>query len=284
MPSSDWIAFWDTKHPIYVNDRHRAAHFRRIADDIARYVPEGGSATMLDYGCGEALSADRVAEKAARLILCEPAPNVRGTLASRFAGNSRIAVRKPEDIATMPAQSLDIVVMHSVLQYLSATDFDALLALFYRLLKPGGLFMNHAIVSLHREDTQPISERVKARLWKRNAFIQKYVFPEGKLVPIAHVVASAERVGFELRDVESLREHYAMTLRHWTGGLEAHSSEAIKIAGERTYRVWRLYMAGAALGFEAGRTAIHQVLAVKTAPDGKSGMPRTREGFLTPIR
>jgi SAM-dependent methyltransferase len=141
MPSSDWIAFWDTKHPIYVNDRHRAAHFRRIADDIARYVPEGGSATILDYGCGEALSADRVAEKTARLILCEPAPNVRGTLASRFAGNSRIAVRKPEDIATMPAQSLDIVVMHSVLQYLSATDFDALLALFYRLLKPGGLFV-----------------------------------------------------------------------------------------------------------------------------------------------
>jgi SAM-dependent methyltransferase len=141
MPSSDWIAFWDAKHPIYVNERHQVAHFRRIAQDIAAYVPEGGNAAMLDYGCGEALSAGLVAEKVARLILCEPAPNVRAALAGRFAGNSRIAARKPEDVATMPAHSLDVVVMHSVLQYLSASDFDALLALFYRLLKPGGLFV-----------------------------------------------------------------------------------------------------------------------------------------------
>jgi SAM-dependent methyltransferase len=141
MPSSDWIAFWDTKHPIYVSERHEAAHFRRIAQDIARYAPEGGHGVMLDYGCGEALAADLVAEKLARLILSEPAPNVRATLAGRFAGNSRIVVRKPEDIATMPAHSLDVIVMHSVLQYLSASDLDALLTLFYRLLKPGGLFV-----------------------------------------------------------------------------------------------------------------------------------------------
>jgi SAM-dependent methyltransferase len=141
MPSSDWIAFWDTKHPIYVNERHQIAHFRRIAQDIARYAPESGYGVMLDYGCGEAMSADLVAEKLGRLILSEPAPNVRATLAGRFAGNGRIVVRKPEDVATMPAHSLDVVVMHSVLQYLSASDLDALLALFYRLLKPGGLFV-----------------------------------------------------------------------------------------------------------------------------------------------
>ena len=139
MAASDWIDFWDTKHSIYVNARHEAAHFRRIAEDIRPYAPAGG--TMLDYGCGEALSADRVAEPVARLILCEPAPNVRAMLGARFAGNNKIAVRKPEDVAVMPAQSVDVIVMHSVTQYLSARDFDALAKLFRRLLRAGGLLV-----------------------------------------------------------------------------------------------------------------------------------------------
>ena len=93
MPSSDWIAFWDTKHSIYVNARHEAAHFRRIAEDIRVYAPERG--VMLDYGCGEALSADRVADAVSRLILCEQAPNVRVMLGAR-SGTHRIErVTKP---------------------------------------------------------------------------------------------------------------------------------------------------------------------------------------------
>ena len=139
MRSSDWIEFWDTNHSIYVNARHEAAHFRRIAEDILRYAPDGG--TMLDYGCGEALSADRVAGRVLRLILCEPAPNVRTMLGARFAGNDKIAVHTPEDIAAMPAQSMDVIVMHSVTQYLSAGQFDAAVRLFHRLLKPGGLLV-----------------------------------------------------------------------------------------------------------------------------------------------
>jgi SAM-dependent methyltransferase len=139
MPSSDWIEFWDTKHSIYVNARHEAAHFRRIAEDIRPYAPEHG--VMLDYGCGEALSAERVAEPVSRLILCEAAPNVRVMLGARFAGNDKIAVRKPEDIAHLPAGSIDIVVMHSVTQYLSPREFDALAKLFRRLLKPDGLLV-----------------------------------------------------------------------------------------------------------------------------------------------
>jgi SAM-dependent methyltransferase len=139
MPSSDWIAFWDAKHSIYVNARHAAAHYRRIAADIRAYVPEHG--VMLDYGCGEALSADRVAEPVSRLILCEAAPNVRVTLGARFAGNDKIAVRKPEDIQTMLAGSLDVIVMHSVTQYLGPHEFDDLARTFRRLLKPNGLLV-----------------------------------------------------------------------------------------------------------------------------------------------
>ena len=139
MPSSDWIEFWDSKHSIHVNSRHEAAHFRRIAEDIRGYAPPGG--VMLDYGCGEALFADRVAEPVARLVLCEPAPNVRVMLGARFAANDNIAVRKPEDVAMMPAQSMDVIVMHSVTQYLSARELDALLKVFRRLLKPTGLLV-----------------------------------------------------------------------------------------------------------------------------------------------
>jgi hypothetical protein len=129
MASSDWISFWDSTHSIFANARHHTAHFRRIADDIRRYAPAGG--VMLDYGCGDALFADRVAEAAGRLILCEPAPNVRAMLAGRFAGNSKIVVRKPEDIAAMASQSVDTIVMHSVSQYLSEPELDALIALLH---------------------------------------------------------------------------------------------------------------------------------------------------------
>jgi SAM-dependent methyltransferase len=139
-PSSPgWTEFWDTKHSIYVNARHQAAHFRRIADDIRPYAPERG--VMLDYGCGEALSADQVADAVSRLILCEQAPNVRVKLAARFAGNDKIAVRKPEDVAMMPAGGMDAIVMHSVTQYLRARELDALLTMFRRLLKPGGVLV-----------------------------------------------------------------------------------------------------------------------------------------------
>jgi SAM-dependent methyltransferase len=139
MASSDWISFWDSTHSIYANARHHTVHFQRIAEDIRRYAPAGGA--MLDYGCGEALFADRVAKATSRLILCEPAPNVRATLAGHFAGNSKIVVRKPEDIAAMASQSIDTIVMHSVSQYLSEPELDALLKLFRRLIKPGGMLV-----------------------------------------------------------------------------------------------------------------------------------------------
>jgi SAM-dependent methyltransferase len=139
MASSDWTAFWDSKHSIYVNAKHHASHYRRLAEEFGRYAPAGG--VMLDFGSGEALSADQLADKVERLILCEMAPNVRTQLAGRFAGNTKIVVRKPEDIATMASQSIDAVVMHSVAQYMSAEEFDALLRQFHRLLKPGGLFV-----------------------------------------------------------------------------------------------------------------------------------------------
>jgi SAM-dependent methyltransferase len=139
MAERDWISFWDSPHSIYVNARHHDAHYRRIADDLAPYVSPG--CAMLDYGCGEALAAGSIAERAGTLILCEAAPGVRAALAARFAGNARIAVRTPEEVTTLPPQSLDLVVLHSVAQYLSGAELDALLRTFRRLLKPDGLLL-----------------------------------------------------------------------------------------------------------------------------------------------
>ncbi|MGZ3291000.1 MAG: class I SAM-dependent methyltransferase, partial [Xanthobacteraceae bacterium] len=135
----DWIAFWDSEHSIYVNARHRDVHYRTIAQDICAYVPAGAS--VLDYGCGEALHADLVAARARTLILCEAAPMVRAALERRFGGNPKIEVRTPEEIAAMPSGSLDVVVLHSVAQYLTGKELDDLLVLFRRLLGSNGVFI-----------------------------------------------------------------------------------------------------------------------------------------------
>ena len=99
---------------------------------------------------------------------------------------------------------------------------------------------------------------------------------------MATMVEAMEEVGFEVRDVESLREHYALTLRAWVANLEASWDRAVELTSPGRARVWRLYMAGSALGFEANRLGVNQVLAVRPDPRGGSGMPRTRASLLAP--
>jgi cyclopropane-fatty-acyl-phospholipid synthase len=103
-------------------------------------------------------------------------------------------------------------------------------------------------------------------------FIDRYVFPDGELHEVGTVVSVIQKAGFEVRHVESLREHYARTLRHWVANLEDNWDEAVSQIGPARARIWRLYMAGSAVNFEANRNQIHQVLAVKP-DDGCSGVP-----------
>ena len=132
-----WRDFWNGEHSIYVSARHRLLHYRQIATDIAAHVP-ASDAAVLDHGCGEALSADVVARACGRLYLCEAAPNVREKLAQRFAREPKIAVLAPEDVTALPAGSLDLVVANSLAQYLSRSEFAALLLEWRGKLKPGG--------------------------------------------------------------------------------------------------------------------------------------------------
>lgn len=137
---SDWLAFWDSRHFLYANARHKDVHYRLIAQAIAALVPSG-AARVLDYGAGEALHADLVAAAAGELLLCEAAPGLRAGLEKRFAGHAKIRVVAPHEIARLPEHSLDLIVMHAVAQYLTAAGTGALFALFHRLLKPGGLLV-----------------------------------------------------------------------------------------------------------------------------------------------
>ena len=138
-----------------------------------------------------------------------------------------------------------------------------------RLLRPGGVFLNHGIarsVSHHPAEA---------------TFSDRYVFPDGELVPIHVALRAAENASFEVRDVESLREHYVLTLRHWVRRLEAHAAEARRVTDDTTYRIWRLYMSACAHRFRSGRYNLYQTLLAKPQ-DGDSGLPLTRADWYCP--
>jgi ubiquinone/menaquinone biosynthesis C-methylase UbiE len=133
----DWIDYYDSTHTIYASRLHRDLHFQVVARDIIGYITSA-DAVVLDYACGEALSAARVAEACGKLFLAEPAPGVRGRLIARFAPNTKIRVRSLDDLRKMPEKSIDLAVMNSVVQYMTPAEFDAALAVIRRLLKPAG--------------------------------------------------------------------------------------------------------------------------------------------------
>jgi ubiquinone/menaquinone biosynthesis C-methylase UbiE len=133
----DWIDYYDSTHTIYASRLHRDLHFQLIAKDIIGYI-SSPDAVVLDYACGEALSAAQVADACGKLYLAEPAPGVRGRLIARFAPNTKIRVRSLDDLRKMEEKSLDLAVMNSVAQYMTSEELDAAFAVIRRLLKPSG--------------------------------------------------------------------------------------------------------------------------------------------------
>lgn len=134
-----------------------------------------------------------------------------------------------------------------------------------RSLKPAGLFLNHGITSASEGWQESANTR----------FINRYIFPDGQLDTISNIQRVMEGEGFEIADVEALRRHYALTLRHWVERLEKHHAEALRFVSEQTYRAWRLYMTASALQFETGGIGVYQILA--SMPAGQaSGLPLTR--------
>ena len=136
----EWIDYYDSTHTIYASRLHRDLHFQVIANDIIGYITSPG-AVVLDYACGEALSAAKVANACAQLYLAEPAPGVRGRLVARFALDTRIRVRSLDELKNMEADSIDLVVMNSVAQYMTPQELASAFDVIHRLLKPSGRFV-----------------------------------------------------------------------------------------------------------------------------------------------
>lgn len=161
-----------------------------------------------------------------------------------------------------------------------------------KLLKPGGVFLNHGIARARFQGVHGDSflntaivpflrETLMFRRPRNSSFIDKYVFPDGEIVTIAQAIRAAEGAGFEVRDVENLREHYDLTLRRWVDGLLRNRDALLKLVPEKTFRIWLLYMAGSAAAFRRGDIAVFQTL-LANPEHGRTGLPLRREDWYEP--
>jgi len=225
---------------------------------------------LLDVGCGwGSLAIHAAREHGARVmgitISREQAQLARQRVAD--AGLSgRVEIRL-EDYRGLHDETFDAIASVGMSEHVGSSRitryFDGLRA----LLVPEGRLLNHAISS------------VDGSRMERRSFAGRYVFPDGELLDVGDTVLAMEHAGLEVRDIESLREHYATTLRCWVANLEAAWDQAVALVGPGRARVWRLYMAGSAIGFADAGLSVHQVLGVRTTSEGRSGMPPTRTGW-----
>ena len=223
---------------------------------------------MLDVGCGWGGLAMHAAEHYGVDVEAVTLSHAQAQFAQDRVKAKGLTDRcriRHSDYRDVPgAARFDKVSSVGLCEHLGEANLPAYFAHIWKLLKPGGTFLNHAIgthpaISPHEGFT----------------FINCYVFPDGELSAISTMLTAAENVGFEVRDVECLREHYEKTCLFWRHRLEDHSAKAIALTDEPTYRIWRLYLAFSAFGFSTGLPSIYQSLLSK-ADHGKSGLPLTR--------
>jgi cyclopropane-fatty-acyl-phospholipid synthase len=236
---------------------------------------------LLDIGCGWGglimHAAEHYGVDATGITLSENQASLAQERIEKagLASRCRVAIRDYRTLAD--GDAYDKISSVGMIEHVGLSHLPVYFASAYRALKPGGLFLNHGIVSLGEARPRSIRENIFRKFWRADAFIDKYVFPDGKLTAASDVIASAEAVGFEARDVESLREHYAMTLRHWVKSLEEKTQDATALVGPHTFRVWRLYMAASANAFAKAAINVLQTLLAKPDARGRSNIPLTRE-------
>lgn len=234
---------------------------------------------LLDVGCGWGALVEhagvRFGARATGITLSENQLRAAQARAARLGGRAELSVRC-DDYRTLPAEvPFDKVASVGMMEHVGRARLDAYFAAIHRQLRPGGLFLNHAIAAV--DGSGPTLPWARQR---GGGFIWRYVFPDGELVPIAEVIAAAARAGFEVRDLECLREHYAETLAAWLARLEARSGEAVALVGERRTRLYRLYLAASAAGFRLGRISVYQLLLARPDAHGRAeGLPRSRAGW-----
>jgi cyclopropane-fatty-acyl-phospholipid synthase len=236
-------------------------------DLICRKLALTPGLRLLDVGCGwGSLAVHAAREHGVRVVGVtlsqEQATYARKRVAEEgLTDRVEIRVQDYRDVSDGPFDAVSSVGMA---EHVGSEQYLTYARDLYALLKPGGRLLNHQIARRPQSDEGAYS---------LDGFIDAYVFPDGELAPVGTTVTQLERAGFEVRDVESIREHYALTLRQWVASLEADWRRAQQLTSPGRARVWRLYMAASALAFEHNRLGVNQVLAVRTPGSGASGMP-----------
>ncbi|MDQ1714321.1 MAG: cyclopropane-fatty-acyl-phospholipid synthase [Frankiaceae bacterium] len=236
-------------------------------DLVCRKLALAPGMRVLDVGCGWGAflihAAKRYGVHGVGVTLShEQATYARKRVADEgVADLIEIRVQDYRDVTDGPFDAISSVGMA---EHVGLAHLPAYTAKLYALLRPGGRLLNHAI------------SRRPGKAEALEGFMGRYVFPDGELQPIGTMTSAIEEAGFEVRDVQALREHYGLTLRAWVDNLQANWAEAVALTSEGRARVWLLYMAGSAVGFETNRLGVTQVLAVKPADGGASAMPLQR--------
>ncbi|MEU7056891.1 cyclopropane-fatty-acyl-phospholipid synthase family protein [Streptomyces sp. NPDC046197] len=222
---------------------------------------------LLDVGCGWGSMAIHAAREhgvgvVGVTLSQEQAAYARKRVADEgLTDRVEIRVQDYRDVRDGPYDAISSIGMA---EHVGAARYLEYASALHALLRPGGRLLNHQIARRPQRDESA---------YRVDEFIDAYVFPDGELAPLGSTVTQLERAGFEVRDVESIREHYALTLRRWVANLEAHWPRAVQLTSPGRARVWRLYMAASALAFERNRIGVNQVLALKTPDSGTSGLP-----------
>jgi cyclopropane-fatty-acyl-phospholipid synthase len=263
--SNDFYALWLDQRMVYscayfetTNEDLDTAQARKL-DYLCRKLRLRPGERLLDIGCGWGGLVIHAAQHYGVDVLGITLSHNQADLANH---RCRVELRDYRDLNEIGG--FDKLVSVGMFEHVGENRLPLYFQHAWQLLRPGGVFLNHGIAL-----------RANERWPKGPTFISRYVFPDGDLVPINTTLRYAEEAGFEVRDVESLREHYALTLRHWARRLEFHRDQALQVVDEATYRVWRLFLPGSAYGFATGPLNVYQALLLKP-DDGQSGLPLTR--------
>jgi cyclopropane-fatty-acyl-phospholipid synthase len=243
-------------------------------DLVARKLGLREGMRVLDVGCGWGTFALHAARQyGARVVGVTLSQEQAAYAQKRMAneGVSELVEIRVQDYRDVRDGPYDAISSIGMAEHVGAAMLPVYAADLFGLLRPEGRLLNHAI---SRRPGHPPE-------FSKTSFIDRYVFPDGELEPMSMMIEAIEGAGFEVRDVESLREHYALTLRAWVANLAAGWDEAVRATSAARARIWLLYMAGSALAFESNRIGVNQILAVRPGPHGTSAMPPTRTEFLS---
>lgn len=237
-------------------------------DLVARKLGLRPGMRLLDVGCGWGSmivhAAVRYGVDAVGVTLSEEQASAARRRIAELGLTGRVQVRV-QDYREIDDGPYDAISSIGMAEHVGAANAGRYAGAMYALLRPGGRLLNHAITQVHPGGAVP-----------GDSFVARYVFPDGELLTVPQTVTALAGAGFEIRDLQALREHYGLTLRAWVDRLGAAWDQAVSLVGEGRARVWKIYMSGSALGFESGQLGVNQTLAVRPRADGSSEMPLGR--------